>query len=295
VIDMENHKSDKILLIISVAGLLLSAGLTSFGQVYSSGYMAMGDDSIFYEAKGSGEVIILIHDGILNREVWDDQFAYFAERYKVIRYDRRGYGKSSPARGSYSHLEDLKTLYECLNIDRATLMACSSGGALAIDLALSCPKKVRRLVLVGAIVGGFTYTNHFYTRGGYVPESFENDLAEGIWYVTKDPYAIYTENTEAKTKAVSLLENNPTRIYSRSRFIRGDKPAYRRLNEIQIPALILVGEFDMPDVHAHAGAMNAGIFNSKRIIISNSGHLIPMEQPALFNKAVSDFMNAGSE
>jgi pimeloyl-ACP methyl ester carboxylesterase len=292
---MEKHKSNIMPLVSLMAAFVLFSGISLEGQVASSGYITLGDDSIFYETKGTGEAIILIHDGILHREVWDEQFAYFAEKYKVIRYDRRGYGKSSPARGSYSHLEDLKTLFEYLDIDRATLMACSSGGALAIDLALSCPQKVSRLVLVGAVVGGFTYTDHFFTRGGHVPESFTNDLAECIWYVTKDPYAIYNENTRAKTKAVSLLENNPTRIYSRSRFIRGDKPAYRRLNEIQIPALILVGEFDMPDVHAHAGAMNAGIVNSKRIIISKSGHLIPMEQPALFNSAVSDFMNAGSE
>ncbi|MCX6223167.1 MAG: alpha/beta hydrolase, partial [Bacteroidia bacterium] len=54
--------------------------------------------------------------------------------------------------------------------------------------------------------------------------------------------------------------------------------------------LILVGEFDIPDVHAHSGAINAGIKGSARIIIPKSGHLIPIEQPALFNEAVNDFL-----
>jgi 3-oxoadipate enol-lactonase len=68
-------------------------------------------------------------------------------------------------------------------------------------------------------------------------------------------------------------------------------PSHRRtaLSEIKVPALILVGEHDIPDIHAHAGALNAGIPNSKRDIVPKAGHFIPIEQPAPFNKAVSDF------
>jgi pimeloyl-ACP methyl ester carboxylesterase len=69
------------------------------------------------------------------------------------------------------------------------------------------------------------------------------------------------------------------------------KVAVRSLSEIKVPALILVGEYDIPDVHAHAGVINAGIANSKREIIPRSGHLIPIEQPAIFNEAVMNFLN----
>ena len=69
------------------------------------------------------------------------------------------------------------------------------------------------------------------------------------------------------------------------------KVAVRSLSEIKVPALILVGEFDIPDVHAHAGVINAGIGNSKREIIPRSGHLIPIEQPVLFNEAIMKFLN----
>jgi pimeloyl-ACP methyl ester carboxylesterase len=66
--------------------------------------------------------------------------------------------------------------------------------------------------------------------------------------------------------------------------------ALRYLPEIKVSTLILVGEYDIPDVHAHAGVINAGINGSGRLIIPGAGHLIPIEQPKLFNAAVLDFL-----
>jgi pimeloyl-ACP methyl ester carboxylesterase len=270
--------------------LIFSCILLS-GQASGSGYIKLGTDSIFYETAGSGITILLIHDGMLHSEVWNEQFLFLSRDFKVIRYDRRGYGKSSPATGSYTHQEDLKVLFEQLRIDNAILVACSSGGALALDFTLNYPQKINGLVLVGAVVGGFSYTSHMHNRGGHLPESFDSELDESIWYATEDPYEIYVKNTDASNKAVNMLKEYPHRIHSRQKFIRPEIPAYRRLHEIKIPTLILVGEFDIPDVHAHAGAINAGILHSKRVIIPNSGHLIPLEQPELFNKSILEFIN----
>ena len=103
------------------------------------------------------------------------------------------------------------------------------------------------------------------------------------------PYEIYSENRAAKEKVMKLLPN-----LARQNVVPtqpAGKVAVRCLSEIKVPALILVGEYDIPDVHAHAGVINAGIANSKREIIPRSGHLIPIEQPALFNEAVMNFLN----
>ena len=102
---------------------------------------------------------------------------------------------------------------------------------------------------------------------------------------------IYKENTSAKEKVIQLVQENPRKDGVHHSSPKPPKPAYLRLNTIEIPALILVGEFDIPDVHAHAGAINAGIRHSKREIIRKSGHLIPVEQPELFNKAALKFLN----
>ena len=271
--------------------LIIPCGIL-IAQVPDSDYLKIEKDSIFYETSGSGEVIILIHDGLIHREVWDAQFSFFSKNYKVVRYDRRGYGKSSPAADDYSNLEDLYSLFTQLKIDSACLIGASSGGRLAIDFALSYPKRVTSLVLVGAVVGGFSYTNHFYTRGGHLPSDINDDRQRLLYYASDDPYEIYYENTAAKKKAIELVMNNPRKIDHTHSTAKTSQttPSYLRLNEIKVPVLILTGEYDIPDVQAHAGVINAGISGSKRIIIANSGHLIPFEQPDLFNEAVDIFL-----
>jgi len=276
-------------ILLSVSILIIRCSLL-ISQVTTSSYIKTGNDSIFYEISGSGPTIVLIHDGLIHREVWDAQFIYFSKKYKVVRYDRRGYGKSSPATGNYSNLEDLNTLFTQLKIDRACLIGASSGGRLAIDFTLMYPQKASSMILVGAVVGGFSFTKHFNTRGGHLPSDLKDNQKESLYYASDDPYEIYHENKAAKNKLIELVKNNPIRIYG-SQIIASQKtPAYKRLNEINIPVLILCGEFDIPDVHAHAGAINAGISNSRRIVIPKAGHLIPMEQPDLFNETVANFL-----
>lgn len=276
---------------------LLSTLICSFSlaQVESSAYISVGKDKIFYESAGEGSALIFLHDGLVHREIWDDQFSFFSQKYKVIRYDRRGYGKSSAATGAFSNVEDLHSLFTHLKIDNACLIAMSSGGALAIDFALQFPEKVSSLILVGAVVGGFPYTQHFYSRGGHLPSDSKTAEERRLYYAVDDPYEIFHENKAAKEKVEQFVKNNPRKGHGSAAGAPPGEPAYRRLNEIKISTLILVGEFDIPDVHAHAGAINAGIANSKRDIIPKSGHLIPIEQPALFNDSVEKFLNALSK
>ena len=91
-----------------------------------------------------------------------------------------------------------------------------------------------------------------------------------------------------------MLKANPQNIKGAlAYFVKPpERQSYKFLNEIKVPTLVLVGEFDIPDVHAHSGVIEAGIPNAKREIISNSGHLIPLEQPGAFNESVLKFLNS---
>jgi pimeloyl-ACP methyl ester carboxylesterase len=288
----------------AIYNLLLILALSfnlSFPQIAGSSYLKVDNDKIFYETAGKGTAIIFIHDGLVHSQIWDSQFSFFARDHMVIRYDRRGYGKSSTATGNFSNMDDLRVLFNHLKIEKACLMALSSGGRLAIDFTLQYPEKVSSLVLVGAVVGGFSYTQHFFTRGGHLPSGLKNMDQRVAYYIFEDPYEIYGKNKEAKQKVDQFLKKYPRkRLHSPANKKQSKnrdginrvptKPAYERLSEIKIPALILVGEFDIPDVHAHAGVINAGIKNSKRVIIGNSGHLIPLEQPKIFNNEIKKFL-----
>jgi pimeloyl-ACP methyl ester carboxylesterase len=256
-----------------------------------TGYVLVDGGKLFYEMSGTGENIVLLHDGMVNREIWDEQFPLLAKSYRVVRYDRRGYGKSTDPEMKYSHIEDLNRVFEQLNIDRAVIFGMSSGGRLAIDFTLTYPEKVNGLVLVGAVVSGFGYTSHMDNRGGHFdPKNYTDPVKLIEYFIMDDPYEIYAGNTEAKEKVMKLIPNlgRDNRVPTQP----AAKVAIKSLSEIRVPALILVGEYDIPDVHAHAGAMNAGIANSRREIIPRSGHLIPIEQPALFNEAIMRFLNS---
>ena len=258
-----------------------------------SGYIDEDGGRLFYEAAGSGDCIVLVHDGLVHREIWDAQFPVLAETHRVVRYDRRGYGSTGKPTAPYSDVADLQMVFEQLGIERAWLIGMSAGGGLSINFTLAHPEKVTGLVLVGAVVSGFAATAHMSTRGGRLtPEIFADPEALRRYMTTTDPYEIAPTNTAARARLRALLEAYPGNTDLRSlRFeIPPETPALGRLGEIRVPTLIVVGEHDIPDVHAHAGAIAAGIPGAQRVVLSNAGHLVPLEQPEAFISEVWTFL-----
>jgi pimeloyl-ACP methyl ester carboxylesterase len=257
-----------------------------------SGYIEMDGARIFYETAGQGPAIIMIHDGILHSVTWDAQFKAFAGSHRVIRWDRRGYGRSDSPKSPFSNLVDMLELMNALKIERATLMGCSSGGLLAIDFALEHPERISSLVLVGPIISGFGFSQHFYTRGDRGYPKGDAPVAERINYWARiDPWITAPESKAAKDKIETLLRANPQNMSGGGRFARGPgRSAMGLLSEIEVPTLILAGESDIPDVHTHIGVIQAGIAGSQRVVLPHCGHLAHFEVPDSFNKVVLDFL-----
>jgi tetratricopeptide (TPR) repeat protein len=170
----------------------------------------------------------------------------------------------------------------------------SSGGGLAIDFTLEHPDKVKSLIVVGAVVGGFSYSDHFQTRGGRLTAAdYANPEKLLKYFVKEDPYEIAPQNKEVKEKLWKLMQSYPQNIdFAKGRLAEiPERKAIDILNEIRVPTLIIVGEFDIPDVFVHAGAIESGIAFAQKEIIQNAGHLVPLEQPKLFNSRVLNFLN----
>jgi 3-oxoadipate enol-lactonase len=272
---------------------------TAFGQGEEvevpgeHGYIRVERDQLFYDMAGEGKVVVLLHDGLLHRATWDQQFNALAERFRVIRYDRRGYGRSLRPREPYSDVNDLCTLLDSLGVKSAALVGCSSGGGLAIDFTLEHPERVDALVLVGAVVSGLEYSEHFETRGGRWAWSEETSVEEVIHYWTMiDPYEIAPQNMDVKERVKRLLSVCPQNLDVETQQLREPpkRTAVSFLNEINVPVLVVVGEFDIPDVHAHAGAIQACVPDAWRVVISGVGHLVHIEAPKMFNELVLEFL-----
>jgi 3-oxoadipate enol-lactonase len=98
-------------------------------------------------------------------------------------------------------------------------------------------------------------------------------------------------NRAAQERFREIMPANPHNMTRTGQYSRSpSRPAVGRLGEIHVPTLILVGESDMPDVHAHCGAIQAGISNSQRIVAPGASHFVHMERPAEFNELVTRFL-----
>jgi 3-oxoadipate enol-lactonase len=248
---------------------------------------------LYYEECGTGpDAVVLIHDGIAHSAVWDDVWPTFCKRFHTIRYDRRGYGRSPASTTWYTETEDLAALLRSRKVSHAVLVGSSHGGELSIDFTLQYPALVRQLVLVGAVVSGLPYTDHFLNRGMNNSQPFEkNDVPAGLANWAKDKYLLAPGHDAAKKRLLELLTANPQDM-AHSDYARPTQAALHRLKEIRIPTLIIVGDADIPDVHAHAGAIEAGIPGSKRVVIAEAGHLMYLEKPEEFSRVVITFIEA---
>jgi pimeloyl-ACP methyl ester carboxylesterase len=234
--------------------------------------------------------VVLIHDGVVNSRVWDDVWPEFCEHFHTIRYDRRSYGRSPAATAWYSETADLAALFDHLKISRTVLVGSSHGGALSIDFTLAHPGMVQQLVLVGAVVNGMPYSEHFLNRGQRVFELLgKGEVKAAIAEWSKDKYLIAPGNDAARQRLFALLSSYPQDMTHRD-YPLPTKPALPRLREILVPTLLLVGDADIPDVHAHAGAIEAGIANARRVVVEGVGHIMYLEKPSEFSHLVISFI-----
>src|SRR5258708_26323309 len=117
--------------------------------------------SVYYEIVGSGPPLVLIHAGIADSRMWDDQIAAFSQHYKVIRYDVCGYGKTIRLPGPFSVVDDLYKLLTALKISSAYLLGLSMGGGIAIDFTLTHPDMVAALIATAPALSGYETPDTF--------------------------------------------------------------------------------------------------------------------------------------
>jgi 3-oxoadipate enol-lactonase len=259
-----------------------------------SGYINVDGGKLFYEKVGKGDYFVMVHDGLIHRETYDEQVPFLSKHFTIIRYDRRGYGKSPAATAKYSNVADLKAVFDKFNIKKAYVMGCSAGGGLSIDFTLTYPDLIKGLILIGPVVSGFNYTQHMFNRGGHLTPEIQSDPEKfKKYWALEDPYEMGPNSEEARKRAQELLDANPQNMdFTKGRFIEPiNPPAIGRLSEIKVPVLVMAGDHDIPDVIAHIGAICAEVPTARREFIPDAGHLAHMEKPELVNSLILDFLN----
>jgi pimeloyl-ACP methyl ester carboxylesterase len=137
-------------------------------------FLSVEGSKIYFEECGtSPQTVVLLHDGVLHSAAWDEVWPEFCRHFHAIRYDHRGYGRSSAATSGYFETDDLAALLRHLKVNRAVILGSSHGGEISINFSLDHPELVQQLVLVGAVVGGMPYSEHFLDRGNVLGKPLE--------------------------------------------------------------------------------------------------------------------------
>jgi 3-oxoadipate enol-lactonase len=282
------------MLALTVA-LMVLAG-TAAAESTAGAFVTVEGGRVWYQTCGSGpKNIVLIHDGILHSASWDDVWPILCQDFHVVRYDRRGYGRSPATTVPYSPVADLEAVMQAAGLEHAVLVGSSAGAGLAVDFTLQHPAAVDRLVLSGPDVSGLAVSQYFIDQVTTLVQHLKKGDIDGA--LRSYRWAFAPGHLTAQGQAVALLTSSPQDIpqdIHDSDLVRHAPPARPSLPSIKAPTLILVGEYDIADVQGQAGALEALIPSSERIVVPDTGHLMYLEHPDVFAKLVAQFANGGS-
>jgi pimeloyl-ACP methyl ester carboxylesterase len=272
-----------VLLVLSLGGIAGAQART----------LNVGDATINYDVAGRGPTVVFIHGWTHNISVWDDQVPVFKTRYQVVRYDSRGFGRSTGFADESAEPQDLLILLEALHVKRAYVVGHSRGGSVALRFAHAYPDRVAGLVLYGAFPEGFPAPPDVAQLFGSLPSVAKTSgldsvgklvLASPIAWVPPGRNDI-TDRYRRLWTAYSgkdLLDPHPESD-------RVPVPQIAQLASIRIPTLVIIGDHEAPFIAAAADTLANRIPGAKKVVIPNAGHGAHFAQPASFNSALMDF------
>jgi len=268
-----------------------------------SGYAKVNGTKLYYEIAGKGIVLVLIHGSFGDRRFWDFQFYKLSKRYKVLRYDIRGFGKSAlpDPNEVYSDTEDLNALMDFLGIKKAHICGLSLGSFIVFDLALSHPEKCISLIPCGPRVAGDVSDGYKTPSGDSISSIIvtatnivkSKGAREATNYLWTGNHAMGKCIASPQTRQLLLKMGNE---YSWWRYLNANRRQYvfpmaiKKLNEIKTPTLVITAQYDLELCKNVADILTGEIPNAKMVSIKGAGHIMNMDKPEKFNKVISEFI-----
>jgi pimeloyl-ACP methyl ester carboxylesterase len=245
--------------------------------------------------------VLLLHAGVGDRTLWDDQLAPFSERHLVVRPDLPGFGESPLPDEPFSYVECIPALLDHLEIDKAAIVGNSFGGKIAIDTTLTHPERVRALVLVAAALTGWEASPELVAvheeeeallNAGKIEEAVA--LNVGVW-LDGQRHGRASVPAGARERLADLLRGSFEAYLAASESSPpvpigwSEPPAITRLDEIAVPTLVVSCTHDLYDFRAIGELLAEGIPNAEHAVLETA-HLPAFEQPEEFNRLALAFL-----
>ena len=275
-------------------GCITGGSWVTFMQT-TQGIAQVNGAALFYEVAGSGPALVLIHGNTLDTRMWDLQVECFASRFRVIRYDMRGFGRSAtPAAEAYSAADDLAALLRYLEVSQAHILGLSLGGLVAIDFALDYPQMTHTLIAADAGLRDFQWQSYgeFSAAVRTTAQTAGIEAAKAQW-LAGDLFSAALEHPGAAARLRQVVAD-----YSGWHWLNRDPQhtpetsAMERLASLRCPALVIVGERDLADFRDIADLLQRRIPGASRVVLPGVGHMSNLEDAAQFNALVLDFLAA---
>lgn len=263
----------------------------------TTGFLDVQTASLYYEVAGAGHPLLLLHAGIADSRMWDDQFPIFAQHYRTMRYDLRGFGQSRWEAGPFAAYEDPMALFDLLDVQKAHVIGISLGANIALDFALAHPERVASLILVAPGVGGTQPSEQirrFFQEEDALIEkgdlSAATELNLRLW--VDGPQRTPAQVNPTVRQRVYEMQYHAFTIPMPEGADEQElqPPAITRLAEVHVPTLIIVGDLDLPDKLELTEQLARSIPGARSEIIAGAAHMVSMEQPQEFNRIVLDFL-----
>ncbi|MCW4385581.1 alpha/beta hydrolase [Salinibacterium sp. SYSU T00001] len=253
--------------------------------------------SIYYETEGdpAAPAVLLIHAGIATLRMWDDIVPTLAKNHHVIRFDCRGFGETKTEDVEFSNRADAIALLDHVNVEKATVVGCSRGGLIALDLAVEYPSRVAGVVTIGGGVSGFPDTELTAEEDALIDRmdvAFEqaewetlNRLEVELWAlgVRRDHGGL---DPDFVTRAYQLNQPNLAHIHENPTPIPLEPPAYDRLVDVTVPALVMVGDHDLSEVLVAYEYQLSALPKADSARFPDAAHLPSVEQPEEFERVL---------
>jgi pimeloyl-ACP methyl ester carboxylesterase len=219
--------------------------------------------------------VVLLHGGLANSDYWAYQIRALAPRHRVIVVDSRGHGRSTRNADAYGYdrmADDVVALLDTLHIQKADVVGWSDGGIQALDLALRHPARVRRVFAFGANA----------TPDGNIPDLDKNPTFSAFIARGRGEYARLSATPKEYDAFVAQIGH-----------MWASEPHWTdaQLRSITVPTLIADGDHDEAIYRVHTEHMAAVIPGAGLLILPNVSHFAFLQDPALFNAAVLDFLD----
>ncbi|MFZ2324636.1 MAG: alpha/beta fold hydrolase [Ignavibacteriaceae bacterium] len=261
--------------------------------------ITVNDLTVSYNDEGPDgvPVIIFIHGFPFNKSMWNKQVEALKDNYRVVAYDVRGHGNSDAGAGDFSielFVNDLLSLMDALKIDRTMLCGLSMGGYIALNAIENYPNRFDALIL--SDTNCIADTPEAKEKRMKTIESIKKDGVEKFADESMNnffaPESFATKEVEIAYIRKMIVNTSKQSLYKTLQAFYKRKETCSRLQDINIPVLIMVGKEDKITPPEAAQMMHEKIEDSLLSIIEHAAHLSNMENPGEFNEQLKKFVSS---